>query len=80
MTCRELADFMMEYLDGELEAGARRRFEEHLAICPDCVHYLQQYQDTIRAGQLACQDEPPADVPESLVKAILEARKTLQRH
>jgi anti-sigma factor RsiW len=71
VTCRELAEFMMAYLDGELDASLRRRFEEHLAGCAECVRALREYRATVRAGQLAYADEPPADVPEELVKAIL---------
>ena len=71
MTCREFADFVMSYLDGELDAPQRRRFEDHLANCADCVRHLREYRATVRAGQSAYADELPADVPDDLVKAIL---------
>ncbi len=79
MTCRELADFVMGYLDGELQAEQRQHFEQHLAECPDCVRYLREYVATVRAGQAAfadadADDEVPANVPDDLVKAILNAR------
>jgi anti-sigma factor RsiW len=79
VTCRELADFVMGYLDGELQADQRQRFEQHLAECPDCVRYLREYRATIRAGQEAFADadadnEVPVDMPDDLVKAILAAR------
>ena len=47
MTCRDFAEFLLEYVEGELPAETRRRFDEHMAICPDCVHYLQHYTETI---------------------------------
>lgn len=75
MTCREFADFVMSYLDGELDATQRRRFEDHLADCADCVRFLREYRATVRAGQSAYADELPADVPNDLVKAILDARQ-----
>jgi anti-sigma factor RsiW len=74
VTCRDFADFLLDYVEGDLPAEARRRFDDHMAICPDCVRYLQHYTETIKAGRLAIADELPADVPESLVSAILEAR------
>jgi anti-sigma factor RsiW len=79
VTCRELADFVMGYLDGELEAEQRRRFEAHLAECPDCVRYLREYRATVHASQnaYADADDVPADVPDDLVKAILAARPTV---
>src|SRR5262249_20135294 len=71
VTCRELADFLMAYLDGELDARVRRRFEDHLAGCAECVRALREYRATVRTGQLAYADDLPADIPEDLVKAIL---------
>jgi anti-sigma factor RsiW len=77
MTCRELVEFLMQYLDGELSADEQRRFEEHLGECEPCVAYLKQYEETIRVGKaaMAPSDEPvPREVPEELVEAILAAR------
>jgi anti-sigma factor RsiW len=75
MTCRDFADFLLDYVENALPDAARQRFDEHLAICPDCVRYLAQYRDTIAAGRLAAADELPADVPDALVSAILNARR-----
>ena len=46
MTCRELIDFLMEYLDRELPADQRAAFETHLDMCPACVDFLNSYQAT----------------------------------
>lgn len=78
ITCREVLDFLMSYLDGELATGPRAEFEKHLALCPPCVAYLESYRATIRLGKSACAEaDAPAvgQVPEELVKAILAARK-----
>ena len=75
MTCRDFAEFLLEYVEGQLSPGARREFDDHMAICPDCVRYLQHYTETVKAGRLAMADELPADVPEGLVSAILQARQ-----
>jgi anti-sigma factor RsiW len=78
MTCEELIDFLMDYLDGLLSESERLSFEEHLAECPNCVAYLATYQQAIRLGKEACMvgDEAlPTDVPEYLVQAILAARR-----
>lgn len=79
MTCRELADFIMAYLDGELPPGERAAFDRHLSLCPNCVHYLATYKATIQLERQAF--EEPKDgrdlrMPEELVKAILDARKS----
>lgn len=77
-TCRELIEFLMEYLDGELQPEVRAEFERHLAACPPCIRYLDSYRDVLRAGKEAyrCDEElTPGCVPEELVQAILAARK-----
>ena len=74
MTCRDFAAFLLDYVEGALPTDTRRRFDEHMAICPDCVQYLQHYTETIKAGRLAMADDLPADFPDELVSAILRAR------
>ncbi len=77
MTCRELADFLLDYLSGDLPEGEKVAFDRHLTLCDNCVEYLQQYKTTVDAGRgafAASDDEVPPEVPEQLVKAILAAR------
>lgn len=77
MTCREFAAFLDDYLAGVLSAEETASFRRHLAVCKDCVAYLDGYQRTVDAVQrLRASDAPvPNDVPEELVQAILRARK-----
>lgn len=78
MTCRELADFLMAYLDGELPARQHQVFEEHTGLCPPCKNYLDTYKETVQLGKSLCRDPEgpvPEDVPEELVRAILSARR-----
>jgi anti-sigma factor RsiW len=78
VTCREFADFIMDYLEGELPADVRTLFERHLARCPDCHRYLAQYRETTAAGKDAFAEpdgELPPDIPEELIRAILASRR-----
>ena len=77
MKCREVAEFLMEYLDGALGEAERRVFEGHIEDCPACVNYLETYRETVRLGKSVCAPdaEVPPDVPEELVQAILSARR-----
>lgn len=75
LTCREIIDFVMAYLDGELPERERKIFDAHLAICPDCVHYVETYKTTITAAKQAMTTSAPEPVPDELVRAILAARK-----
>ena len=75
LTCRQLIDFIMRYLDGELPADQRVEFDRHMAACPSCVDYLTTYEKTIALTRTCSGDALPEDVPETLVQAILAARK-----
>ena len=77
MTCKEVADFLLEYTTGELPAEARAVFDEHLRRCRNCREYLALYLTTIELGRRAFDDARnavDAGVPEDLVAAILAAR------
>jgi anti-sigma factor RsiW len=78
VTCKELADFIIDYLDGELPAGVHDVFQAHLEDCPPCKWYLDTYQTTIRLGREAFLEEGGrgcGEIPEDLVRAILDARR-----
>ena len=44
MTCHDFRDLMMGYLDNELSNESRRRFEEHVAGCPECARELKEFK------------------------------------
>lgn len=79
MTCREVADFILDYLNGELPATIVGQFDHHMGLCENCRRYLANYQTAIDLGRRVFEDEDAAaseaGVPEELVKAILASRK-----
>ncbi len=44
MACHDYKDLMMGYLDEELSGEQKRRFEEHLAGCPECAGELEEFR------------------------------------
>jgi anti-sigma factor RsiW len=77
VTCREFADFIADYLSGELPSDSRTAFDHHLGLCVNCQRYLTGYQETIRLGKRAFADDDagvPEEVPDDLVRAILAAK------
>jgi predicted anti-sigma-YlaC factor YlaD len=76
MNCRELSDFLMDYYNGDLPEESRVQFEMHLSKCGNCETYFVQYQLTIKAGKMACDETSDhiKAVPEDLIKAVLAAR------
>ena len=78
ITCREFEEFVLSYLDGELPARQARIFEWHLRICRECREYLAAYRRTIELGAAVlgpAQEAVPEDVPEDLVRAVLDSRE-----
>jgi anti-sigma factor RsiW len=67
----------MSYLDNELPLDQRAEFDRHMSACPSCVDYLKTYEKTLLLAKASATDLVPAEVPESLVQAILEARKKM---
>jgi anti-sigma factor RsiW len=78
VTCRDAADFILDYLAGTLDAETTTRFEWHLSRCANCIEYLAQYRRTIELGRRAFDDDSASagleGMPEDLVTAILAAR------
>jgi anti-sigma factor RsiW len=61
LVCREVVELVTAYLEGALPRRDRRRFEAHLAVCPNCAEYLAQMRATIRlTGRLVPEDLSPA--------------------
>lgn len=80
MTCKEVVDFLMDYLAGELGCEERALFEKHLSLCPPCVEFLRAYRLTISLEKAAARECPETleRVPEALVRAILAARAGIE--
>ncbi|MHC2065947.1 anti-sigma factor [Bremerella sp. T1] len=82
LTCKELYEFMGDYLEGNLPDDVMCVMKTHISRCPCCEHYLENYRTAMRLGVSCCkeyaEDEVPTSVPEPLVQAILEARKKSQ--
>ena len=78
LTCRDVVDFLAEYLDHALDTAQRQAFERHLARCDECVAYLKSYEQTVRLGRAAFDDldaAADAHLPGELVEAIAAARR-----
>jgi anti-sigma factor RsiW len=80
MTCRDMVQFLMDYLSEELPDETRSVFERHVNACPDCVTYLATYRETIvlcRESFRLREEEVAVEVPEDLIQAILAAQKKI---
>jgi len=60
MVCQRAVELVTDYLEGALTPAQRRRFEAHLAGCPDCPEYLAQLRAVIAlAGSITPDDLTP---------------------
>ena len=75
MTCQQLIDFIMSYLDDELPEDQRAEFDRHMAVCPPCVNYLRTYEKSVLLAKACANESVPDEVPESLVQAILASQR-----
>ena len=72
--CLEMVEVVTEWMEGALDDDARAAVEEHLAICPDCVAYLDQLRATTAlAARLADTDVVAEPAPNGLKVRLLAA-------
>ena len=77
ITCEAFEDFILAYLDDELTPKQRFVFEMHLKVCRDCRDYLTAYRASMVLAEQCLSDgaSPPEDIPEDLIKAVVDARR-----
>ena len=60
MVCQQAIRLVTDYLEGALSLAQRRRFEAHVARCPNCPEYLAQLRALIvLAGVITPDDLTP---------------------
>ena len=47
LTCAEFVELVTSFLENALDAGAERRFVEHISTCGGCEGFLDQFRQTI---------------------------------
>ena len=67
MTCRELVEFVTDYLEGALPPRDRARFENHLPNCRGCADYVEQIRTAIRASGALHEEELDPRMRDELV-------------
>lgn len=76
LTCQEFVELVTTFLDGELDQDTERRFVDHLADCPGCDVYLDQFRQTISVlGELPAESLSP-DARDQLLTAFRDWRRT----
>lgn len=50
LRCQELIELITDYLDATMIPADQMCFEQHLARCEGCSHYLAEIRKTIKVG------------------------------
>ena len=72
LSCQELVELVTDYLEGFLEAGDLRRFEEHISGCGGCTRYLEQLRATIHITGTITTDDLSPEAEHTLLAAFAD--------
>lgn len=70
LDCDELVVLVTDYLEGALPDAERARFDAHLAECPGCGTYVDQFRETLDAIGELCEEDVPAPARDVLLDAF----------
>lgn len=73
ITCQQVIDFLLVYVDGSISASDKAAFDDHLAQCPSCVAYLDGYRKMIAMTSDSASPAavvPSAELPSQILKAV----------
>lgn len=74
ISCHQLIEFCLDYVDGALPDDEQLNFRRHLAQCPDCVTFFETYRKTPELSRDALSAQIPASVKESVRSYLLSRR------
>jgi anti-sigma factor RsiW len=72
LACRQLVELVTAYLEDDLSARDRRRFDAHLAGCPHCTTYVEQMRATLVSVGTVTLDGLSPDAERELLDAFAD--------
>lgn len=73
ISCQNVIDFCLEYLEGALPEEEQGRFQRHLSVCGECVAFFETYRRTSEISRQALAAEMPAQLKDA-VHSYLRSR------
>lgn len=68
LTCERLIlDKLLEFEEGAMPEAERARFQQHLEMCPPCLHFLDSYRATGKTLRML----KPKEIPPALARTVL---------
>jgi len=74
MTCRELTELLIDYVQGELEPAQIEHITHHLSLCPPCEVFVATYRITIQLSRRL----PAKPLPQELASKLQAAARRHQ--
>jgi anti-sigma factor RsiW len=71
VTCREVAELLVDFVEGTLPEMQMLMLQRHICACPPCMFYLETYQTTIEVTRALPEEPLPAEFDLRL-RAVLE--------
>jgi hypothetical protein len=71
VTCEELVDLLVDYVDGGLSEEQVDAIKQHLCGCQPCVASVELYQVTIKVSRALPKVEPLPPAFEARLRAVL---------
>lgn len=74
MNCRKMAEFLSDYVDGELDVSIRSLIEAHGGECPPCRAFVRTLARTVEIVRRQPREPLPPSLKQALVKALAQSR------
>ncbi len=79
MDCKECERLIGDYIDGKLNFAMTKRFDEHLACCPNCKEELN-IQFLIGKGLVRLEEGSAFDLQKEMKELLHDSRKKVRLH
>jgi anti-sigma factor RsiW len=74
ITCREVAELLIDYVDGDLPEARLITVQQHICGCPPCAFYMETYRTTIEATRALPAEPLPAEFEARLRRVLSDWR------
>lgn len=77
LTCRQiLMELLQRYLDRVTEPDVTAEIDQHMAVCPPCVQFVNEYRATADAVRALRYEDVPAELTERLRELVRRESRT----
>ncbi len=70
-TCREVAELLLDFIEGTLSEMEMLTLQRHICACPPCMFYLETYQTAIEVTRALPEEPLPAEF-EARLRSVMK--------